>query len=239
MSNRRVLKGSLRPPGNYLAFLLHPHQRASRAATHAPLRRHRRGRPRHRRLRRRRRRRCCSAWRAPAGGWWRPRAGPVLGSRTATGSATSPAPTTSTGPNPRVIGGDDPVAAGLEQLAAAASAAPWCTTPATRRASIPPTSDAMRGRRRRRLADRLRRPAPLLRATRERAAGRRASTGPGGIRTATRTLRTRLGGTASTAARREALGHRHAGRPGRDHQRRGSGTARTASTAASACRAAR
>ena len=28
MSNRRVLKGSLRPPGNDSAFLLHPHQRA-------------------------------------------------------------------------------------------------------------------------------------------------------------------------------------------------------------------
>ena len=188
-------------------------------ARHAPVRRHRRGRPGHRRLRRRRLGAAAAAGPGRLAGG---RAGRRArsGTRTGTGSATRPGRTTCTGPSR----GSSPAPTRCRwarTTPAAASAARWCTTPATRRASTPATSDTC-------TADgvgadwpiSLRRPAALLRADRAGAAGRRASTGRGATRTATRTGRTRSAATArSSCAARARLGIDGQGRAGRHRQR--------------------
>ena len=189
------------------------------APGHAPLRRHRRGRPRRRRLRRRR------VHHAPAAGpsrleGRRPRRRPVLGPRRRLGQRRGRLA-------PPVL---DRAAGHLRRTTrcrwarttpAAASAARWCTTPATRPRFHPSDFRHLHPRRRRRrLADRLRGPAsPTTRRSR-RSCRSPARSGPGATRTPTRTARTRSAATArSSCAAPTQLGHHGQGRSGGDRQR--------------------
>ena len=170
---------------------------------------------------------------------WRGRAGRSSrstpdrsGTRTATGSATSAAPTTSTGPNHASS------AATIRSRSArttpvAASAARWSTSPATRRASIRRTSAPAH-------VDGVGADWPIayedLRPYYERprsgAARRRRALAVGRPARATRTRPHPVGGNGLSSRRAaDAAGHRRAGRAGRDHQRSVRATARTASTA--------
>ena len=187
--------------------------RRARRRDDAPLRRRRRGRPGHRGRRRRRRvlaqRLARAGWRVvvlEAGPFWDPdtdwvsdEAGshtPLLDPEAALSAATTPSRWARTTP-------------------AAASAARWCTTPATRRAFTPPTS-------------------PRTPATASAPTGRSPTrdllphyerwsascrwpgrTGRGATRTATRTRRTRSPAAARSWCGRPALRDRDAGRPGR------------------------
>ena len=162
-------------------------------ARHAPVRRHRRGRPGHRGLRARAARCCCSGWPGPAGGsrpWTRARSG----TRTRTGSATRPGRIGCTGPS-RGSSAAPTRSRWARTTPAAGSAGRWCTTPATPRASTPATSPPA-------AADGVGADWPIgypeLRPYYEQieqelpVAGR--ATGRGATRTATRTGRTRSGG---------------------------------------------
>ena len=207
------------------------------ARRHAPVRRQRRGRPGRGGLRGRRLDPAAAA--GPAGlAGGRPGRGAVLGSRRRLGQRRGRVA-------PPVLdraAGDRrhrPGAAGLEQLRPRRGRVDG----ALRRLHAPVPPQRLRHldqrRRRRRLADQLRGPAALLRATSRRNCRSRASTGRGATRTATRTGRIRSAATArsSCAARtRPASRPRSARSPS---PTAGSATARTASTAGSACRAAR
>ena len=196
----------------------HPHQPPA-ARRHAPLRRQRRGRHRRSSAAAPAAACCRSGWPAPAGG--SSRSTPARsGIPTATGSATSAARTTCTGPS-RASSAATTRCRSARTTPAAASAARWCTSPATRRGSIP--SDFRTAHASTASAPTGRSPTTTCAATTSRssrAAGRRARTGRGATRTATRTRRTRSAATArSSCAAARTLGIDGAGRAGGDHQR--------------------
>ena len=214
----------------------HPHQPPA-AGRHAPLRRRRRGRHRHRRLRRRRRDPAAAAGPGRVAGG-RARRRPVLGSRHGLGQRRSAARTTCTGPSP----GSSPAPTRSRSgptTPAGGSAARWSTTPATPPASTPrlptQTADGVGADWPIAYAD-LR---PYYEQIEAGAPGRRGSPGPGATRTATRTARTRSAATARSSC---AGPRRPASRPVSvrwPSPTAGSATGPTASTAVSACRAAR
>ena len=235
---RTLLRGALRPPENDSAFLLDVHRRAVPARADGALRRLVRGRPGDRRRRRRRR----DAGPAPGpprleGGGARSRA--RSGIPTRTGCPTRRARTGSTGPSERVIGGERPGRARQEQL-----------RPRRRRLDGPlrrllPALSSLRLRsahaRRggRGLADLLRGPQAPLRAARARAAGggRILALGrpaPLPAHPASDRRRRRRGAARARASWASRCASARWGSPTAR-----SATAPTASTAASACRAAR
>src|SRR3569833_3132860 len=134
----------------------------------------------------------------PAGGSWRWTPG-RSGIRTATGSATRPAPTICTGPNPASSPAPTRCRS-ARTTPAVASAARWCTTPATRRAVTPATARRIRvtasaptGRWRTRIS------SPTTR--RSRGSSRSpARTGRGATRTPIRTVRTPWAATARSSS---------------------------------------
>ena len=198
----RSLAGALRPPENDSAFLLDLHRRAVPTRADGALRRRVRGRPRDRRRRRGRRHAGPAPGaarledrRARAGPFWDPDRDWVsdeAGSHRLYWN------------EPRVIGGEDPVELGKNNSGHGVGGsmvhyAGYCPR------FHPSDFEVAQPRRRRRgLADLLRRSQAALRAGRARAAGRRASTGRGATRTATRTRRIRSPAAPSSPARARA-----------------------------------
>ena len=148
--------------------------------------------------------------------------------------------TSSIGPSPRVIGGEDPVELGKNNCGRGVGGS------MIHYAGFHPALSPLRLRGRKprrrgsRLADLLPGTRSTLRASGARAAHRRGVGGPGGIRTAIRTARTRSAPVRCAPGKaRAAFGIQMRVGPVGDRQRQLRGTVRTASTAATACRAAR
>ena len=140
---------------------------------------------------------------------------------------------------PRQIGGDDPGPVGVQQLR---SRRRRLDDPLRRvHPPLPPVRlpHPQRRRGRRGLAHQLRGPQAAITSRSRRNCPSPGRTGPGATRTATRTTRTR---SAATETSSSAAPPRSASTPGSARwpsRTAGSGTGRTASTADSACRAAR
>ena len=214
----------------------HPHQPPV-ARRHAPVRRRRRGGSGRDRLRRRRPR-CCSGWPGAAGAcWaWTPGRSGIPDADWVSDEAGSHHLYWT---EPRVIGGADPVPLGSNNSGRGVGGSMVHYAGDTPRfhpsdfATF--TNDGVGADWPIGYAD-LR---PYYPRPGGRAAGGRVSTGRGASRTPTRTARTRSAATARFPARR---GRGPGSRPRSARWRSataGSGTGRTASTAASACRAAR
>ena len=167
-----------------------------------------------------------------------PGRGPVLGSRSATGSATRRARTTCTGRNR----GSSPATIRCRwarTTRAAAWADPWCTTPATRPGSIPATSTPTAPTGWAPTGPSSTRTSALLRGHRRGTAGGRGTLALGRPAPLSAPSASRLRERRAVPARRAGLRHHGEGRARSPSPTAASATGRTASTAASACRAAR
>ena len=153
-----------------------------------PRRRRRRSR---RRRRRRGRQRARAASRAQGLAGRRAREGAVLGSRPRLGQRREGLRAASTGPRSASSPATNPIQMGKNNSGVGVGGSMTHFAGYVPRLHPVRLRGAHARRRRRRLADLLLGPEGVVRAGRARAAGRRASTGPGATRTATRTARTR------------------------------------------------